>query len=162
MQERRPRSVRNLLSTLLFIAAGVLFAAVVYMYFEDRNNNDTPPPPNIAGRAELKNVYDALVASDFEVEYGRQGARIEGLSPAGQQLIVEDWPLFVFLFDSPEDREESVADIDLADLELADSFGDPVTTGELSTVQASNVFAVLDGGGSELAAEIEQALSALP
>jgi hypothetical protein len=162
-QRRNPRSMRNLLSTILFVAATALFAAVLFMYVQDRRENDNPPPPpSIPGQAQLKNVYDILVAQDLEVEYGRQGARIDNISSAGQQLIVEEVPLYVFLFESPAERERETARLNQDDVELLDSFGQPLPQSVQHTFHASNVFGVLDGGDDDLANEIDQALQQLP
>jgi len=164
-QDAKPRmsSARNLLSKLLFLLAATLVAIAAYLYIQDQRDDDSPPPPPVVpGRAELANVRDVLGSEGLDVEYGREGARIVDFSPAGQQLIVEGESVFVFIFRDPVARETAAADLDAAELELTDSFGDPITEDQLSTGQASNVVTVLVGADQELQASIDAALSTMP
>ena len=82
---------RNMLSSLLFVVAGVLLVVALYLFWQDRNEPDTPSAPTaIPGQAQLNTVHDALEAEGLDVEYGQGGsARVEDLTPPGQLLIAE-------------------------------------------------------------------------
>ncbi len=161
--EKRSSSNRNRLSTLLFIAAAALLAFAAWQYWQDRNSNDVPPPPpSVPGRAELKNVYDVLTTEGLDVAYGQDGARIEDLTPAGQQLTVNGQDLFVFIFTDVAAREEQMASIDPESIELVDLFGDPITDETLHVYQQSNILAVLVGGDEELQQSVATAISQIP
>jgi hypothetical protein len=163
VQKPKSSGTRNLLSTLLFVLAAVLLAVAAYVYIQDRRDNDSPPPPpSIPGQAQLANVRDVLASEGLDVEYGREGARIEGFNPAGQQLIVEGEPVFVFIFRDPEAREAATAKLDQVAIGLTDSFGDPVTEEPVSIGQGSNVVTVLVGADPDLQASIDAALATLP
>ena len=154
---------RNLLSTLLFVLAAALVAIAAYLFIQDwREDDDPPPPPVIAGQAELANVHDVLASEGLDVEYGRDGARIDEFNPAGQQLIVDDESVFVFIFRDPAAREAATENLDAAEIELTDAFGDPISEEPLSIGQGSNVVAVLVGADQDLQASIDAALATLP
>ncbi|CAN5795214.1 hypothetical protein BH24CHL4_BH24CHL4_08920 [soil metagenome] len=164
-QQRNPKvsSARNMLSTLLFVVAAVLVAVAVYFYVQDRRQDDEPPPPPIiAGQAQLANVRDVLVSEGLDVEYGPEGGRIDGFNPPGQQLIVEDESVFVFIFRDPETRQAATTDLDAGDIELTGEFGDPISEEQLRIGQGSNVVTVLAGGNQDLQTSIDAALSTLP
>jgi hypothetical protein len=155
--------MRNALSMLLFVAAAVLMAIAAYMFIEDwRSDDSPPPPPSIPGRAELKNVRDVFDHVGLDVEYGRSGARIERLSPAGQQLIVDGQDVYVFIFGSPDDREEDMAELEGEEIVVVDTFGDPVSEDPVSIGQGSNVVTALVDADDETQAKIDEALATLP
>ena len=158
------RSPTKWLSTALFAIAAVLFIVVAVLYARDRFQEEPtpPPPPSEPGRAQLVNVVQALRAHDLTVEYARQGVRIPELTAAGQGLVVNGTPLYVFLFENPATRETEVAELDLTSLTLLSTLGTPVTSGSLHTTQGSNVFAVLVGGSDDLIAKVDAAITALP
>jgi hypothetical protein len=159
----RDRSLRNLISNVLFVVAAILLAYVVYAYIQDRRDNDTPEaPPSIPGKAELKNVRDALVAQGLDVDYGKEVGRVNGLTAVGQQLITDDVSVYVFLFSSPEEREAETESLDLENLAMVDSFGESIETGVLQAVANSNVLAVSDGASEELQSKIDAAIRSLP
>lgn len=152
---------RNALSMALFATAAVLIAFSVYFYLDGRNESSAPPPPSIAGRAELKNVYDALAAANLNPSYGRDTARIDGVNTVGQQLLVNEVPVFVFIFADPESREREMARAS-DPVVLADLFGAPVTDEQVSLASASNIVTATVGGENELITAIEEAVSTLP
>ncbi len=158
------RSVSNWLATALFALAAVLFILVAALYLRDRFQEEPtpPPPPSEPGHAQLVNVVQALRAQGLKAEYARQGVRIPELTAAGQGLVVEGAPLYVFLFEDPATREAEVAGLDLKNLTLLSTLGTPVATGPLHTVQGSNVFAVLAGGSDDVIAKVDQAITGLP
>jgi hypothetical protein len=159
----KSRNARNLLSTLLFVLAAVLVAIAAYLFIQDRREDDDPPPPPVvAGDAELANVHDVFVSEGLDVEYGREGGRIDEFSPAGQQLITDGESVFVFLFPDPASREAATEDLDVDEIVLTDAFGDPITEEPLSIGQGSNVVTVLVGADPDLQASIDEALSTLP
>lgn len=154
--------MRNLLSTVLLIAAATLIGVAGYLYYQDRQESgDLPPPPNIAGQAELINVYDALDAEGVDVEYGRSSARIDGISTVGQELVVDGESLFVFLFSDPISREEEMSAISVEDIELTDSFGEPLEVESIQVFTSSNVLAVLAGGSEDLAEQVNVSIQSI-
>ncbi len=154
---------RNLLSLLMFAVAGLLLIVALYLFWEDRNQNQTPAAPTaVSGQAQLKTVYDAMVAADLEVEYGRESARVDGLSPVGQQLLINDLSAFVFIFADPEERESEMAGVTAEDVELVDTFGDPVTSEPLSISEGSNVLVMVAGADDELAMRVDDAVATIP
>ena len=114
------------------------------------------------GRAELKNVHDVLVAEDLEVTYGQSGARIEEITPAGQQLTVDGQDLFVFIFTDAAAREAEMATVDPETIELVDLFGEPVTEEPTHLYQQSNIVAVLVGGDDALQESVSNAIAQIP
>ncbi|CAN5640910.1 hypothetical protein BH23CHL5_BH23CHL5_10840 [soil metagenome] len=152
---------RNALSMALFATAAALIALAVYFYIDGRNEALAPVPPSIPGRAELKNVYDAIDAANLNPSYGRETARIEGVNTVGQQLIVDDTPVFIFIFSDPESREREMARAS-DPVVLVDLFGTPVTGERVSVASTSNVVTATVGGGDDLITTIEQAVSTLP
>lgn len=156
-------SARNLLSTVFFVLAAVLVAVAGYLYIQDQRDDDEPPPPPvIAGRAELANVRDVLVSEGLDVDYARGGGKVDDFNSAGQQLIVEGEPVFVFIFRDPDARQAATENLDPGDIELTDSFGDPISEAPVSIGQGSNVVTVLIGADQDLQASIDTALSTLP
>ncbi len=158
------RFTSNRLSTALFAIAAVLFIVVAVLYVRDRFQEEPtpPPPPSDPGRAQLVNVVQALRAHGLTVEYARQGVRIPELTAAGQGLVVNGTPLYVFLFEDPATREAEVSELDLTSLTLLSTLGTPVAGGPLHTTQGSNVFAVLIGGSEDLTAKVDAAITELP
>ena len=77
-------------------------------------------------------------------------------------MIVEEQSIFVFIFPSPEDRQEGTENLTVEGIELIDVFGDPVTTEPLSLAEGSNVLVILVGGDEDLAEAIEIAISESP
>jgi hypothetical protein len=154
---------RNALSIVLFIVAGSLLAVAAYLFIQDWREDDTPPPPpSVPGRAQLANVHDILVSAGYEVEYGRESARVEGLTPVGQQLIVDGNSAFVFIYPNPEERQSETESLNPDEIELLDTFGDPVTTEPLAVAEGSNVMVVTVGGDDELNAGVADAIARLP
>jgi hypothetical protein len=158
------RTVRNWLATALFALAAVLFILVAALYLRDRFQEEPtpPPPPSEPGRAQLVNVVQALRAQGLKTEYARQGVRIPELTAAGQGLVVNGTPLYVFLFEDPATREAEVSELDLTSLTLLSTLGTPVASGSLHTIQGSNVFAVLVGGSEDLITKVDAAITELP
>ncbi|MBX3071004.1 MAG: hypothetical protein KF883_10935 [Thermomicrobiales bacterium] len=156
-------SMRNMLSTLLFVVAGVLLVAALYLFWDDRNQETTPAAPTaVPGRAQLKNVHDALVDESLDVEYGRGSARVADFTPVGQELIVNEQPVYVFVFADPDEREEEMDGLEPADLEVTDSFGDPVITGPLAVAADSNVAVIMAATEDDLAQRVADAVATIP
>lgn len=152
--------VRNVLSILLFILAGVLLATAGYLFWEDRNQDTPPPvPTSVPGQAQVKTVHDALASQDLTVEYGKETVRVDGITPVGQELIVNGQPAFVFIFGDPEQQEAEMSGLDAASPELTDAFGDAAT---LSVASGSNVAVILTGGDEELAQSVADAVATIP
>lgn len=164
MIQQHSSSLRRWISNLLFVVAAVLFAYVAYAWYQDRNDNSTqvPTPQSVPGQAEVKNVRDAIAAQDATVEYGRQTVRVEGLTPVGQQLMVEDVPVYVFIFESPDDRAEQTGEIDLDAIELETPSGADAATGDLVVSEGSNVLTISDGAPEDVQAKIDAGVQSLP
>lgn len=164
MNQQNSSSLRRWISNLLFVIAAVLFAYVAYAWYQDRNDNtaQVPTPQSVPGQAELKNVHDAIAAQDAAVEYGRQTVRVEGLTPVGQQLIVDEAPVYVFIFENPEDRAEQSGAISIDAIELKTPSGANAATGELAISENSNVLVISDGAPAEIQAKIDAGVQSLP
>lgn len=155
--------MRNALSIALFAVAAALLGYAIYLSWDDRNQESAPPAPtSVPGQAQVKTVHDALTQEGLEVEYGKESVRVDELTPVGQELIIDGQPAYVFIFSSTEEQATETADLDPTDLELTDSFGDPVTTEPLTIAAGSNVAVVLTGGDAELAQSVEDAVATIP
>lgn len=164
MKQQGGSSVRKWLSNLLFVVAAVLFAYVAYAYYQERTDDTgpVPTPQSIAGKAELKNVHDAIAAQNTTVEYGRQTVRIEGITPVGQQLTVDGVPAYVFIFESPDTRAEQTADLSADTLEIKTPSGANAATGDLAISQGSNILVVSDGATEAIQQNIDAGVQSLP
>ncbi|MGD9711356.1 MAG: hypothetical protein AB7V46_04725 [Thermomicrobiales bacterium] len=162
VRQRGLSQTRNILSLILFALAGVLLVVAIYLFWEDRNQEQTPAAPSsIPGQAQLKTVHDAL-ATNFEVEYGRESARVDGLTPVGQQLLLDGQSAFVFIFPDPDERELEMQDIDATEVELVDSFGDSITSESVSVSEGSNVVVMAVGVDDDVAASVDEAVATIP
>lgn len=165
MSQQRNSSVRRWISNLLFVVAAVLFAYVAYAYYQERTGDggQVPTPQVVSGKAELKNVSDAIAAQGATVEMGRKTVRIDGLTdPPGQQLTVEGVPVYVFIFDSPETRAEKSAKLSAADLQILTPSGANAATGTLAMSEGSNILVVSDGAPEDVQQKIDAGVSSLP
>jgi hypothetical protein len=164
VQQQRSSSVRRWISNLLFVVAAALFIYVAYAYYQDRTDDggSVPTPQSVAGKAELKNVRDAIAAQGVSVDYGRQTVRIEGITPVGQQLTVNGAPVYVFIFESPEDRTEQTADLSVDKLELKTPSGADAATGDLAMTAGSNVLVISDGATESDQEKIDAGVQSLP
>lgn len=164
MNLQRSSSLRRWISNLLFVVAAVLFAYVAYAWYQERNDNSTqiPPPQSVPGQAELKNVHDAIAAQDATVEYGRQTVRVEGLTPVGQQLMIEGVPVYVFIFESPETRAEQTSGLSSDAIEIKTPSGADAATGDLAVSEGSNVWTISDGAPEDVQAKIDAGVQSLP
>lgn len=158
------QQLRRWISNLLFVVAAVLFAYVAFAWYQERNDQSTqvPTPQSVPGQAELKNVHDAIASQGATIEYGRQTVRVEGLTPVGQQLMVDDVPVYVFIFESPDDRTEQSADVDLDAIELKTPSGADAATGDLVVTEGSNILVVSDGAPEDVQAKIDAGIQSLP
>lgn len=160
--------IRNLLSLALFAVAAVLFIIVGVMYFRDdqKDNGSAPTPVSIPGKAQLKNVFDALAAKDLDVEYARgAGPRFEALAPPAQGLIVNGLPLYVFIYEDPSLREEGTVDLtpeDLVPQPLVRGGSTPEASGAPHGVGNSNIYVVLLGGDEETIEKVDAAINGIP
>ena len=164
MNQQRKTSARRWISNLLFVVAAVLFAYVAFAWYQERNDDtgQAPTPQSVPGQAELKHVHDAIAAQGPTVEYGRQTVRVEGLTPVGQQLTVEGVPVYVFIFDSPEEREAQSADVSLDAIEITTPSGADAATGDLAVSQGSNVLVISDGASEDVQANVDAGVQSLP
>lgn len=161
-QKSKLSPVRNILSMILFIVAGVLLVFAAYLFWDDRNQESAPSAPTaVPGHAQLKTVYDALVAEGLDAEVGRQTARIDGVTPPGQELIVDEQSVYVFIFTDPQQREQELDGVEAADIGLTDAFGDPVTTEPLALASGSNVAVVMPASNADLVERIETAVATI-
>jgi len=160
--------VRNVLSLALFAVAAVLFIIVGVMYIRDerKGNEPAPTPASIPGKAQLKNVFDALAAQDLDVEYARgAGPRFAALSPPAQGLIVNGQPLYVFIFEDPALREEATTDLTLDDLiptALVAGGSTPETSDAPHGIGGSNIYTVLLGGDEKTTTKVDAAIQGIP
>lgn len=162
---RKPElsKTRNVLSMLLFAVAGVLLIVAIYLFWQDRNQDQTPAAPTaVPGRAQLNNVHDALDEAGLTVEYGRDRALVDELSPPGQQLLIDDLSAFVFIFTDPDERESEMSGVAADEIELVDSSGDAVTSNPLTVAEGSNVVVIVAGADDEMAARIADAVATIP
>jgi hypothetical protein len=164
VNQQRSSSVRRWISNLLFVVAAALFIYVAYAYYQDRSddNGSVPTPQSIAGKAELKNVRDAIAAQGVTVDYGKNGVRIDGIEPVGQQLEVEGAPVYVFIFESPEDRSDQTADLSADTIEITTPSGADAATGDLAISEGSNVLVVSDGASESDQKKIDAGVQSLP
>lgn len=164
MDQQRKFPLRKWISNLLFIVAAVLFAYVAYAWYQDRNDDSTqiPTPQSEPGQAELKNVHDAIAAQGLTVEYGRQTVRVDGLTPVGQQLIVEGVPVYVFIFESPDVRAEQTGELSVDTIEIKTPSGADAATGDLALSEGSNVLVISDGAPEDVQAKIDAGVQSLP
>lgn len=164
MNQMRNRSLRRWVSNILFIVAAVLFAYVAFAWYQERNDAtpQIPTPQSEPGHAELKNVHDAIAAQGTTVEYGRQTVRAEGLTPVGQQLMVEGVPVYVFLFESSDVRIEQASGISLDTIEIKTPSGADAATGDLAVSEGSNVLVISDGAADDVQAKIDAGVQSLP
>lgn len=164
MNHQRGVSIRRWISNLLFVIAAILFAYVAYAYYQERTNDPgpIPTPPSVAGKAELKNVRDAIAAQGATVEYGRQTVRIPDITPVGQQLTVEGTPVYVFIFEGPDERSEQTASLSISTLEIKTPSGAAATTGDLGISEGSNVLVISDGASESVQQTIDAAIASLP
>lgn len=161
--EKKPQisPVRNVLSILLFVLAGVLLATAGYLFWEDRNQDSPPPAPtSVPGHAQLNTVHDALASQGLDVEYGKQTVRVDGITPVGQELIVNGQSAYVFIFSGGlEQQEAEMSGVDADSPEVTDAFGDAAT---LSVSSGSNVAVILTGGDEDLAQSVADAVATVP
>ena len=164
MNQQRSSSVRRWISNILFVVAAALFVYVAYAYYQERsdNNGAVPTPQSVAGKAELKNVRDAISAQGLTVDYGRKTVRIDGITPVGQELTVEGTPVYVFIFESPEDRTKQTKDLTAATIEITTPSGANAATGTLAISQGSNILIVSDGVSESDQQKIDAAVQSLP
>lgn len=168
--ERRPSTRRDRLvsGAFAFLAIALLVAAG-YIYLRDRNQEvDQAPEPDVPGANEMINVYNAFSDAGFEVAYGSQAARIEGVNQPGQQLIVDKIPVWAFVFIGQESgagidqRATVTASIDPATLTLTSPSGQPIDAGDVSVVSQSNILVIVSGEASpEQRDKIDQAVATL-
>jgi hypothetical protein len=144
--------------------AAALFIYVAYAYYQDRTDNggSVPTPQSEPGKAELKNVRDAIAAQDVTVDYGRQTVRVEGITPVGQQLTVNGAPVYVFIFESPDDRAEQTAELSVDTVELKTPSGADAATGDLAMTAGSNVLVISDGATESDQEKIDAGVQSLP
>ncbi len=162
----------QLLSTVLFIAAiGFALAAVGIWYYDDSRSNGDPPVPTVeSGVYGLINVLSALEDAGLDVEYGRSPSTASSnqIDRPGQNLVVEDTNVFVFLYPGADGesaaaaREQEAASLDPETMTLTTTSGQDVTNGEPLTVyQGANVVAVLVGGDEETREAVRAAIEGL-
>lgn len=164
MNQQRSSSARRWISNLLFVVAAALFVYVAYAYYQERsdNNDQVPTPQVVAGKAELKNVRDAIANQGATVEYGKQTVRIDGITPVGQQLTVEGSPIYVFIFESPDDRTKQTDGLSADTIELKTPSGADAATGDLAISQGSNILVVSDGATRSDQQKIDAGIQSLP
>jgi hypothetical protein len=164
VNSHRNSSARRWISNLLFVVAAALFIYVAYAYYQDRSDNtgSVPTPQSVAGKAELKNVRDAIAAQGLTVEYGKEGVRIDGIQPVGQQLKVEGAPVYVFIFESPEDRSEQTSEMTADSIEIKTPSGADAATGDLAISEGSNILVVSDGATESDQQKIDAGVQSLP
>lgn len=164
MKQQRNMSMRRWISNLLFLVAAVLFIYVGYTYYQERNNpiGQIPTPQSIPGKAELKNVHDAIVAQGASVDYGRQSVRIDGVIPVGQQLTVDGASIYVFLFEDPDARMQESTLLDPDTLQLKTPSGADAATGHLTITEGSNVLVVSDNVPDTIQQKIDAGIQSLP
>jgi hypothetical protein len=164
VNQLRQSSLRRWISNLLFVVAAVLFAYVAYAWYQERNDNSTqvPTPQSVPGQAEVKNVRDAIAAQGPTVEYGRDTVRVEGLTPVGQQLMVDGVPVYIFIFESPEDRTEQSGELSTDAIELKTPSGADAATGDLVISEGSNVLTISDGASEHVQSKVDAGVQSLP
>jgi hypothetical protein len=163
------RRNRNLGSTLIFAALAVVLVAIAVVYTRDDDDPEaTAPPPNNPGRNELINVQQALAAQDLDVGIGQGtvSARDAGITPPGQILTIGDATVYVFIFESVEQREATSANLDPATIVITSPSGQPragpgTEQPTIRVAQHSNVIAVLAGGDEDLATRFDAAIASL-
>jgi hypothetical protein len=153
----------RLLSTMLYAVSVILIVVVAFLYFRDRGHNTQAPPtpPSVAGQNQLINVIDAFQKQGLTAKAGPGGAHVDELTPPGQHLDVNGKTVYIFVYDSPDDRKADTDGVDFSNLTLT-SAGAAVPPDQLKASAASNIVAVLVGGDDALAAKIDAGVKALP
>jgi len=164
VNQQRTFPARRWISNLLFVVAAALFIYVAYAYYQERTDDSgsVPTPQSVAGKAELKNVRDAIAAQGATVEYGKQTVRIDGITPVGQQLTVEGTPVYVFIFESPEDRTAQTDGLSTDTLEITTPSGADAAKGDLAISEGSNILVVSDGASESDQQKIDAGVQSLP
>ncbi len=165
-QPRRSRRRDRAISLFFALLAGVLLSAAVLVYFQQRDDTvETVPPTAVAGENTLIDVVGALQAEGYEVVARPTSARIEGIQEPGQALVVDEVPVWVFIYlgqsqSGGVDRRATVTSgLDQSSLSLTSPSGQPIASDGLTTVSHSNVFVVISGEASDEQAEgIERGL----
>jgi len=152
---------------LLFAAMALVLVAIGVIYLRDRTEEEPMPPrpTSSAGSAEYVDVQEALVAQGLEVTAGRRAIPVGVLSVPGQAFVVEDVPLYAFIYTEVASREEEGASVDADEvLAAAPGSGTPGAGGAVEghVAQHSNVLVVLAGGDEELVAKVERAVEGIP
>lgn len=152
------------LSTILYIVSAALIVVVIVLYFRGRDQpNEAPPTPqSIPGQYGLINVENAFSAQGLKVSAGRVGVTSDALTPPGQMLDVNGSTVYVFVYNSPDDRVSDSDGVDPSSLGLATLTGTPIPDDQLQMFSQSNLIAVLVGGDASLAAKIDAGMKALP
>ncbi len=155
-QPRRSRRRDRAISLIFALLAGGLLSAAALIFLQQRNETEeTPPPTAVAGENTLIDVVGALQAEDFEVVARPNSARIEGIQEPGQALVVDDVPVWVFIYlgqrqSGGVDRRATVTSaLDPASITLTSPSGQPIDSDGLTTVSRSNVFVVISGEASD-------------
>lgn len=124
-----------------------------------------PIPTAGPGRNELINVVRALQAEGIEATIAAQSVRSEELDQAGQEVVADGVPLYVFIYrgaDAVAQRERDFAGLDPAAFVLTSTSGTPVAGEGFRLFGGSNVIAALKGGDADLQAKVERAIDGLP
>ena len=153
----------RLLSTILYVISAVLIVVVVVLYFQGRGDKTQvpPTPQSIPGQNQLINVVDVLKSQGLSVSVTPHGAHADEFTPPGQGLDVNGKPVFVFVYNSPDERTVDSDGVDLTNITLT-AAGTPVPADQLKVYGQSNIIAVLVGGDASLAAKVEAGMKALP
>ena len=152
------------LSTILYIISAALIIVVIVLYFRgrDQHSDAQPTPPSVPGQYGLINVENALSAQGLKVTAGRDGVTSDALTPPGQMLDVNGSTVYVFVYNSPDERAADSDGVDPSSLSLTTLTGTPIPDGQLKMYSQSNIIAVLVDGDALLAAKVESGLKALP
>ncbi|MEJ7762479.1 MAG: hypothetical protein WKF80_06770 [Thermomicrobiales bacterium] len=155
-QPRRSRRRDRAISLLFALLAGVLLSAAALIYLQQRDDTvETIPPTAVAGANTLIDVVGALQAEGFEVMARPSAARIDGIQEPGQALVVDEVPVWVFIYldqsqSGGADRRATVTSaLDPASLSLTSPSGQPIAADGLTTVSQSNLFVVVSGEATD-------------
>lgn len=162
-----PKSRRRAWPTIVLgLLALILAGTALVLYWQERNANDDPAVPTaLPGRNELIQVEAAIRDQGLDAEIGRRTTLFPPLQVPGQELVLDDTSVWVFIYQNPELRQQAEEALGDTEIALTTPSGQQLTTTATRLTSASNVIVVVptdSPAGEGLADEIQAALDTLP
>lgn len=166
-EPRQPAKTRQstLSTVLIFAALAVALVAAIQAYLQRQDSDNLPPrPTSLAGQQIYIDVIEALQRQDLEVRVARSTVRSPILTEPGQGAVVDDAPIYIFVYDSPANREDETRRAELdpnAVLPATNPFGTPAASGDVHISAGSNILVALVGGSPETIEKVDRAIAGL-